>query len=94
MYVDIAGVQAMSGDWAGLIGELSGSRPPTTGFSCQASAAAVSAAHADIAAFTASLVAHVQARGMEVAEADSRYVANEADSVKRLAAMVVPVIGA
>jgi hypothetical protein len=90
--VDTAGVQAMSGRWSVLVGDLSGIlAPAVSGFSCQSSAAAVNAAHADIAALKASLVARVQTRAIDVAEADSRYVANEANSANQLAAVAVSV---
>jgi hypothetical protein len=58
--------------------------------SCQASAAAVNAAHADITAFTAALAARVGVRATHVAEADTRYIANDADSSNELAALASP----
>jgi hypothetical protein len=54
--------------------------PAGLGLSGQASARAVNAAHADITAFTAALVARVGARATHVVEADTRYFASEADS--------------
>ena len=60
------------------------------GLSCQASAAAVNAAHADITAFTAALAARVGVAATHVAEADTRYIASEADSANELAALASP----
>ena len=57
----------------------------------QASATAVNAAQADVAAFTGGLAARVGVRAAHVAEADSRYVANEADSANLLAGVAHPV---
>jgi hypothetical protein len=51
--VDTVGVQAMASSWGTSAGELSETVTPNGfGLSCQPSAAAVNAAHADIAAFT------------------------------------------
>jgi hypothetical protein len=92
--VDTAGLQAMASRWGASAGELDETMAPAgLGSSCQASAAAVNAAHADIAFFTAGLAARVSVRATHVAEADSRYVANEADSVNQLAAVGYPVTG-
>jgi len=86
--VDIAAVRAMAGRWDGLTGELGGTLPPSgLGLAYQPSAAAVNAAHAAIARYENSLVARMQAGATHVAEADTRYVANEADSVRELAAV-------
>ncbi|MCV7095522.1 hypothetical protein I2456_11390 [Mycobacterium kubicae] len=80
----------MSGRWDGLAGELKQvATPACSGLSCQASAVAVSAAHADVAAFRAALVGRMRARASQVAEADAGYVANEAGSAGNLAAVVV-----
>jgi hypothetical protein len=49
--------------------------------SCQASAAAVSAARVEVTAFTASLAARVGAHSAHVGVADAGYLANEADAV-------------
>ena len=92
--VDTAGVQAMAGRWGASVGELNTLVAPSgLGLSYQASAAAVEAAHADIAAFTASLSTRVGARATHVCEADPRYVANEADSADEMTAVVDRVIG-
>ncbi len=89
LVVDIAGLQAMATRWAASVGELDAIVAPAAGpgLSCQASAAAVSAAHVDIAAFTASLAARVDTHSSHVGEADARYLANEADAVDEMAAV-------
>jgi len=52
--VDTAALQAMASRWGASVGELSETAAPAgLGLSCQASAGAVSAAHADVTAFTA-----------------------------------------
>ncbi|MEY8015691.1 hypothetical protein [Mycobacterium servetii] len=89
--VDSAGVQVMAGRWGATAGDLEETTAPVgLGLSSQASAAAVNAAHADVAAFTAGLAARICVRAVHVAEADSRYVANEADSAHELAALASP----
>ncbi len=92
--VDTVGVQAMAARWETSAGELSETMAPT-GFalSCQASADAVNVAHADVTAFTAALAARVNARAVRVAEADTRYIATEAESSKKLATVTDPVTG-
>ncbi|MBV8293627.1 MAG: hypothetical protein JOY55_17790 [Mycobacterium sp.] len=92
--VDTVGVQTMAGRWGTSAGELSETLAPT-GFSlsCQASAAAVNAAHANVPAFTAALVARVGARAARVADVDTRYIAADAESSKALAAVADPVTG-
>jgi ribulose 1,5-bisphosphate carboxylase large subunit-like protein len=92
--VDTVGVQAMAGRWGTSAGQLSETVAPIGfGLSCQPSAAAVNAAHAGVAAFTTALEARVSARAARVAEADSRYIANEAESAQELAAVADPLIG-
>ncbi|KKC05682.1 hypothetical protein AWC17_11015 [Mycobacterium nebraskense] len=59
---------------------------------CQASTAAVNAAHTEVTAFTASLSAQVRTRAAHVAEANNRYKAKEAGSAKELAGVVHPEI--
>jgi hypothetical protein len=89
--VDTAAVEAMASRWGASAGELGATTAPAgLGLSCQASAAAVNAAHADITAFTAALAARVGVRATHVAEADTRYIANEADSSNELAALASP----
>jgi phage protein D len=53
----------------------------------------VNAAHADIAAFISALATHVNTRANRVAEADTRFIANDADSANELAAVARPVAG-
>ncbi|WP_232232043.1 hypothetical protein [Mycobacterium triplex] len=65
--------------------------PAGLGLSCQGSAAAVNAAHVDVAAFTAKLAARVSGRATAVVQADMRYVANEVVSAAEVAAVAQPV---
>jgi hypothetical protein len=93
--VDTAGLQAMATRWGASAGELEETvAPPRLGLSSQASAAAVNAAHADITAFTTALATRVGTHATRVAEADTHYLANEADSTTELAAVARPVPGA
>jgi hypothetical protein len=88
MRVDTAALRGMAVRWSGLAGELPGGSPPAAlGLSYQPSATAVHGAHAAIARYEASLVTRAHAGATHVAEADSRYVANEAHSVRELAAV-------
>jgi len=92
--VDTAAVQAMAGRWGPSVGELNATLAPAgAGLSCQASAAAVSAAHAEVTAFTASLAARVDAHSASVGVADARYLANEADAVDQMVAVAPRVSG-
>jgi hypothetical protein len=92
--VNTAGLQAMAIRWGASVGELDATAPPARlGLSCQPSAAAVSAAHAEITAFTAALAARVDTRSSHIADADTRYVANETSSINQLAAVAHPVTG-
>jgi hypothetical protein len=92
--VDTAAVPAMASRWGASAKELTATAAPAgLGLSCQASAAAVDAAHADITAFTAVLAGRVSVRADHVAEADNRYLTNEADSANELVAVARPVIG-
>jgi hypothetical protein len=92
--VDTAGVQAMAARWDASVGELIATTAPSgLGFSYQASAVAVDVAHVDIATFTAALSTRVETRATHVSEADSRYVANEADSAGEMTAVADRVTG-
>jgi len=92
--VDTVGVRAMATRWGASVGELNTTTAPMgLGLSCQTSAAAVAAAHADVTAFTAALAARVGTRATHVAEADTRYTANEVDSANEMAAVARPVTG-
>lgn len=87
--VDSAGVQAMATRWNAAVGELTGTAAPAgLGLSCQVSAAAVNAAHGDVAAFAAGLATRVGTRVNGVTEAAAGYVANEAESATEVAAVV------
>ena len=91
--MDTAGVQAMATRWGASVGDLNKTVAPTgLGLSCQASAAAVDAAHVDVAAFTAGLAARVGERAMGVDRADTSYLAQEAASTAAVAAVFQPVI--
>src|SRR5271163_2156987 len=92
--VDNAGVRVMADRWQVLAGDLSVGGEPGEGLglSCQPSALAVTAGHADVAAAAAVLAARLLAGAARVAVADSRYAANEADSAAALAPVADPVI--
>jgi hypothetical protein len=93
--VDTAGVQAMAARWGASLGDLDATVAPAgLGLSCQVSAAAVNAAHVDVAAFTAGLAARVGVHATGVAQADRCYLAREAASASELAAVAPPVISA
>lgn len=88
MRVDSAGVKAMAARWGVLVDGLDSTAAATgLGLSCQPSAAAVNGAHVDVAAFTARLAAQVRARAIGVGQADTRYIANEAESATDFAAV-------
>jgi hypothetical protein len=91
--VDTAGVQAMAARWGASVGDLNETAAPTgLGLSCQASAAAVDAAHVDVAAFTSGLAARVGQRATGVVQADTSYLAQEAASTAAVAAVFQPAI--
>jgi hypothetical protein len=93
--VDTAGVQAMAARWGALAGDLDDTVAPAgLGLSCQMSAAAVNAAYVDIAAFTTGLAARVGLHATGVAEADARYLAQEATSATALAGVARPIASA
>ena len=92
--VDTAGVQLMATRWGASVGDLDEMVAPAgLGLSCQVSAAAINAAHVDVAAFTAGLAVWVGERATVVAQADTRYLAQEAASATALAAVAPPVTG-
>jgi hypothetical protein len=92
--VDTAALQAMASRWAASAGQLREiAAPAGLGLSCQASAAAVSAAHADVGAFISGLAVRVGNRGSGVSAADIRYVANESHSANVVESVAPPVIG-
>ena len=94
--VDTAGVRMMADRWQVLAGDLSGGSKPGEGLglSCQPSAAAVTAGHADVTTCTAVLAARLLGGAARVALADTGYAANEANSAATLTAVADPVIGA
>jgi hypothetical protein len=86
--VDTAGVHAMAARWDASLDGLTGTVAPAgLGLSCQLSAAAVSGAHVDVAAFTAGLAGRVSVRATGVAQANTRYLGQEAESATELAAV-------
>ncbi|MGA8331283.1 MAG: hypothetical protein WB777_18590 [Mycobacterium sp.] len=91
--MDTASVQAMASRWGASVGDLHQAVAPTgLGLSCQTSAAAVDAAHVDVAAFTAGLAARVGDRATGVLQADTSYLAQEATSTTAVAAVFQPSI--
>ena len=91
--VDAAGVQTMAARWGASVGNLDDLVTPAgLGLSCQVSAAAVHAAHVDVAAFTAGLAVRVSARATGVADVDSGYLAQEAASATALGAVAPPLV--
>jgi hypothetical protein len=92
--VDTAALQAMASRWDASVGQLSDTAVPAgLGLPCQASAEAVTAAHANVTAFTAALAARVGTRATHVVQADSRFIANEAGSANEMARVTPPVTG-
>lgn len=92
--VDTAGLPAMAGRWAASASELNATAAPVgLGLPCQPSAAAVNAAHADIAVFTASLAARVGTHSNRIGEANAGYLTNEAESASEMEAAAPRVIG-
>lgn len=86
--VDTAGVQAMASRWGASVDDIKVvASPAESGLSCQLSAAAVSAAHGEVTAFTAALATRVGTHAAHAAEADARYIANESRSADQLAAV-------
>ena len=78
----------MAARWGVSAGELQQAEAPTgLGLSCQTSAAAVDAAHADVAAFIAGLGARVSGHAGGVTAADASYLAQEAESASALSAV-------
>lgn len=93
LHVDTAGVHAMATRWGATAGDLHEVAAPTgLGLACQASAAAVDAAHGEVAAFTAGLAALVDGRAAHVVKADNSYVAQEGVSAAALAAIFKQVV--
>ncbi|OBG37260.1 hypothetical protein [Mycobacterium sp. E3198] len=92
--VDTAAVQGMAGRWAASAGQLNEAvAPDGIGMSWQASAAAVAAAHAEVTAFTEALATRVVGHAAHAGEANSGYLANEADAAHAMATLMPPVTG-
>jgi hypothetical protein len=86
--VDTAGVHAMVARWGTHVDELGEVVAPTgLGLSCQTSAAAVEAAHGDVAAFTAGLASRVGERAAGVVQDATSYLSQEAASTAAVAAI-------
>jgi hypothetical protein len=91
--VDTARVQAMATRWRASVGDLNETVAPTgLGLSCQTSAAAVDAAHVDVATFTAGLASRVGERATGVVRANTSYLAQEAASTAAAAGVFQPMI--
>jgi hypothetical protein len=87
--VDTAALQAMAASWGTSAGELTETAAPAKlALSSQPSAAAVNAAHADVAIFTADLATRVDTRAQHVTDADTHYIAHDSHSVDELAAVI------
>lgn len=92
--VDTAGLPTMAGRWAASTGELTAtSAPAELGLSGQPSAAAVNAAHVDIAAFAAAYAARVGTHSIHLDDANAGYLTNEAESANQMEALAPRVIG-
>ena len=86
--VDTAALEAVAASWGTSAGELTAAAAPAgLGLSSQPSAAAVNAAHADVAIFTADLAARVDMRAQHVTDANTHYIAHDSHSVGELAAL-------
>lgn len=86
--VDTSGVQVMATRWGASAGDVHQTAAPTgLGLSCQASAAAVDAAHVDVAAFTAGLAARVGELAAGVIQANTNYRVQDAVSSTTLAGL-------
>jgi hypothetical protein len=83
----------MATRWSAVVGDLGETVAPAGfGLSCQASAAAVEAAHVDVGAFTAALASRVGERATGVVADTTSYLAQEAVSTAALAAIFQPMI--
>ncbi|WP_231989235.1 MULTISPECIES: hypothetical protein [unclassified Mycobacterium] len=84
-----ASLQAMATRWAASAEALNATASPANlGFSWQPSTTAVNAAHAEVTVFATALATRVSSCATHVAEADTRYLANEAQAANRLASVV------
>jgi hypothetical protein len=89
LQVDTAALRSMATNWGAAAGDLIERAAPTTGlgFSSQPSAAAVNAAHADVAVFTAGLATRVDMRAQHVTDANTQYLNDDSHAVDELAAV-------
>jgi hypothetical protein len=86
--VDTVALPALAASWGTSAGELTETAAPAgLGLSSQPSTAAVNAAHADVAIFTADLAARVDMRAQHATDANTHYIAHESHSVSELAAL-------
>jgi hypothetical protein len=86
--VDTAALQAMAVSWGTSAGEQTLTAAAIgLDLSSQPSAAAVNAAHADVAVFTADLATRVDLRARHVTDADINYIAHDSHAVSELAAV-------
>ena len=86
--VPTAALPAVAARWGTSAGELTETAAPAgLGLSSQPSAAAVNAAHADVAIFTADLAARVDMRAQHVTDANTHYIAHDSHSVSELLAV-------
>jgi hypothetical protein len=86
--VDTAALQAMATRWDATAGEQTLTAAPIgLELSSQPSAAAVNAAHADVAVFTADLATRVDMRTKHVTDANINYIAHDSHAVSELAAV-------
>ena len=91
--MDTAGVHAMATRWGTSVSDLHELVAPTgLGLSYQTSAAAFTAAHVDVLAFTAGLAARVGEHATGVVQADTSYLAQEATSTAAVGAVFQPSI--
>lgn len=84
--VGVDDLRALAGRWRASAGELAVPAPFEAGLPFQASAAAVNAGNADIAAAALALSARLHTGAAKVAAADAGYVANEGRSASLLGA--------
>jgi hypothetical protein len=83
----------MAARWGAAVGDLHEVVAPTgLGLSCQTSAAAVDAAHVDVAAFIAGFAVRVDERATRVVQADTSYLAQEVASTAAVTAVYQPTI--
>jgi hypothetical protein len=86
--VATAALLAMTVSWGTSAGALTETAAPAKlALSSPPSAAAVNAAHANVAIFTADPANRVDMRAHHVADTDTRYIAHESHSVEELKAL-------